>query len=252
MDIPDEQLAAYLDGELEGSERARLEQAIQTDARLAKRVAQFRARRGRGQRGLEALRLESFSRRMLQPGRSLAASGSAQVIDLARVRAERKRRTEHNRLRLSRRVALAGTLAVGLLLGLLVERVLPDGRLTQYRDGALFAHGALADALDEQIGSSPLLGNSVSIGPSYKGKSGHYCRTFFVREIHALSGLACREQQHWRVWTLAGADGRALTAHLARGSATLPATVAQAVSERTSGGPLTAQAELNAQRSGWR
>jgi hypothetical protein len=252
MDIPDEQLAAYLDGELGGSERARIEQAIQSDARLAKRVAQFRARRGRLHGRLETLRRETMSRRMLQPGRSVAATGSAQVIDLARVRAERKRRTERSRLRLSRRMAVAGSLAVGLLLGLLVERVLPDGTLTQYRDGALFAHGALADALDEQVGSTPLLGSSVRIGLSYKGKEGHYCRTFFIREIHALSGLACREQQHWRVWTLEGADGRGGNVRLARGSAALPAAVAQALGERTNGAPLSAQAELSAQRSGWR
>jgi hypothetical protein len=252
MDIPDEQLRAYLDGELEGSERARIEQAIQTDARLARRVAQFRARRSRLHGGLDALRQESISHRMLQPGRSVAATGSAQVIDLARVRAERKRRTERNRLRLSRGMAVAGSLAVGLLLGLLVQRLLPDGTLTHYRDGELFAHGALADALDEQLGSTPLLGSSVRVGPSYRGKGGHYCRTFFVREVHALSGLACREQQHWRVWTLDGTEGRTANLHVARGSAALPPAVAQAVSERTSGGPLDAQDELNAQRSGWR
>jgi hypothetical protein len=252
MDIPDEQLAAYLDGELEGSERIRIEQAIRSDARLARRLAQFRARRSRLRGGLEALRHESVSRRILQPGRSMAATGSAQVIDLARVRAERKRRTERSRLRLSRRMAVAGSLAVGLLLGLLAERLLPDAALTQYRDGALFAHGALADALDEQVGSTALLGSSVRIGQSYKGKEGHYCRTFSIREIHALSGLACREQQHWRVWTLEGADGRSGNVHLARGTTSLSPPVAQAVGERTSGAPLDAQAELNAQRSGWR
>jgi len=252
MDIPDEQLAAYLNGELQGSERALIEQAIQSDARLARRVAQFRARRAREPGGLQALRQETISRRALQTGRSVAASGSAQVIDLARVRAERKKRTEHNRLRLSRRVAAAGSLAVGLLLGLLVERLLPDATLTQYRDGALFAHGALADALDGQLGSTPLLGSSVQVGLSYRGKEGHYCRTFFVREVHALSGLACREQQHWRVWTLEGADGRSGNVHLARGAAALPPAVVQAVGERTSGKPLDAQDELSAQRRGWR
>jgi hypothetical protein len=252
MDIPDEQLAAYLDGELAGSERARIEQAIESDTRLARRVAQFRARRARLHGGLETLRQETTSRRALQTVRSVAATGSAQVIDLARVRAERKKRTEHTRLRLSRRVAVAGSLAVGLLLGLLVEHLLPDASLTQYRDGALFAHGALADALEEQLGSTPLLGRSVRVGLSYRGKEGHYCRTFVVREVHALSGLACREQQHWRVWTLEGAEGRSSNVRLARGTATLPPEVAQAVGERTSGKPLDAQDELSAQRSGWR
>jgi hypothetical protein len=252
MDIADERLAAYLNGELEGSERARIEQAIQSDARVARRVAQLRARRSRLRGGFKAVRQERTARALWQPERSVAATGSAQVIDLARVRAERQRRTERARLRLSRRMAAAGSLAVGLLLGVLVERVLPDGALTQYRDGALFAHGALADALDEQVGSTPLLGSSVQVGLSYKGKGGHYCRTFAVREIHSISGLACREQQHWRVWSLEGADGRGAAVRVASGAAALVPAVAQAVSERTSGAPLDAQAELNAQRSGWR
>jgi hypothetical protein len=251
MEIPDEQLAAYVDGQLEGAERARIEQAIQSDSRLARRVAQFRARRTR-LRAVDTLRQQSVSQRWMQPGRSATATGSAQVIDLARVRAERKRRTERTRLTLSRRVALAVSLAVGVLLGLVVDRLLPDGTLTQYRDGALFARGALADALNEQLGSTPLLGSSVQVGLSYKGKGGHYCRTFSVREIHTLSGLACRELQQWRVWTLEGAETRSSGVHLARAASALPPAVAQAVSERTSGTPLDQQAELSARRSGWR
>jgi hypothetical protein len=249
MDIPDEQLAAYVDGELEGAERARIEQAIQTDSRLARRVAQFRARR---RSGVDALRQESWSQRLAQPRRSATATGSAQVIDLARVRAERKRRTERGRHTLSRRVVMAASLAAGLLLGLLVERLLPDGALTQYRDGALYARGALTAALNEELGSKPLLGNAVRVGLSYKAKDGHYCRTFSVREIHALSGLACREQQQWRVWTLEGAEARGTGVHVAHGGPALPPGVAQAVSERTSGAPLDQQAEMSARRSGWR
>ena len=252
MDIPDEQLAAYVDGQLEGAERARIEQAIQTDSRLAKRVAQFRARRTRLHRSVDTRRQESMTQHWAQRRRSATATGSAQVIDLARVRAERKRRTERGRLTLSRRVAVAASLAVGLLVGLLVDRLLPDGMLTQYRDGALFARGALADALNEQLGATPLLGSSVHVGLSYKGKGGHYCRTFSVREIHLLSGLACREQQQWRVWTLAGAETHGIGVRLARGAPALAPAVAQAVSERTSGAPLDQQAELSARRSGWR
>lgn len=252
MDIPDEQLAAYVDGELQGAERARIEQAIQTDSRLAKRLAQFRARRGHRHDSVEALRHGSLSQRWVLPGRSAAATGSAQVIDLARVRAERKRRTERHRLTLSRGVAVAASLALGLLLGLLIERLLPDGALTQYREGALFARGALADALSEQLGATPLLGSSVRVGLSYRGKGGHYCRTFSVREIHALSGLACRDGAQWRVWTLEGTDARA-TVRLARSTgAGLPPAVAQAVSQHTSGAPLDPQAEISARRSGWR
>jgi hypothetical protein len=252
MNIPDELLAAYVSGELQGAERARIEQAIQYDARLAQRVAQQRARRARAPSALDEARQESV--RLVQPIRSAAATGSAQVIDLARVRAERKRRSERARGVLSRRLALVAGIAGGLLIGVVIDRLAPDGALTQYRDGALFAHGALADALNEQLTLSPVAGNTVHVGMSFRAKRGNYCRTFSVRDTHALAGLACREKDQWRVWTLVASEARSgrTVGSVGTSAAGLPAAVVQAVDERISGSPLDAQSELSARRSGWR
>jgi hypothetical protein len=252
MNIPDELLAAYLDGELEGAERARVEQAIHQDKRVAQRLAQHRALRGRLRGTLDGRRQEPVSQRFMHSTRSLAATGSAQVIDLARVRAERKRRGERTRNALSRRIALIAGIAGGLLLGIVRDRLAPDSALTQYRDGALFARGALADALDEQLTLSPAVGTAVHVDMSFKAKDGNYCRTFSVRDAHALAGLACRQQGQWRVWTLDGSAPRSSGARALHSNAALPPALAQAVSQRISGSPLDAQAELSARRSGWR
>jgi hypothetical protein len=252
MNIPDELLAAYVDGELEGAERARIEQAIQHDARLAQRVAQHRAKR-RARGVLDGARQQPVPQRLAQAVRSVGTSGSAPVIDLARVRAERKRRAERHLGLLPRRIALlvAGIVG-GLLLGIVIDRLTPNGALTQYRDGALFARGALADALNEQVASSPLAGSAVRVGLSFKAKSGNYCRTFSVRDAHALAGLACYEQQQWRVWTLDASESRDGSVRGAQRASGLPPAIAQAVNERISGTPLDARAEIDARRSGWR
>ena len=47
MKIPDDLLSAFVNGELDGAERQRIEQAIAHDRRIAQRVARHRALRGK-------------------------------------------------------------------------------------------------------------------------------------------------------------------------------------------------------------
>ena len=252
MNIPDELLAAYLDGELNAAERARVEQAIAQDKRIAQRVAKERASRARSRGALDAEHQAPMPQRLAHIGRSVAGHSTAQVIDLARVRAERKRRSERTRTAFSRRIGLAAGLAGGVLLGVLAARLSPSSALTEYQGGALLARGALADALNEQLATSPSSSNAVRVGLSFKSRTGSYCRTFSVHDSQPLAGLACREQNHWRVWTLDATAPRGTTVRVSRGAAGLPPALAQAVSERISGAPLDSQAELSARRSGWR
>ena len=118
MTIPDEILAAYVDGELGGAERARVERAIARDARLAQRVAQQRAQRERRNGAVE----QSLPQRLPHAGRRTGAAGPAQIIDLASVRAERARRGNARSPR-SRRFPMAAALLAGLALGVLIARL---------------------------------------------------------------------------------------------------------------------------------
>jgi len=198
MNIPDELLAAYIDGELQGAERARVEQAILHDARLAQRVAQVRSSRAR--RRFDGTLHEPMPQRLLQSARMASRPATAQVIDLARVRAERKRRAERHRLLHSPRVLMAATLLGGLLIGALGERLLGGGAATQYRGGMLLAGGPLVQALDARS-SGRGASADLQISASFRTRSGNDCRTFsFSRQ--AISGTACRELNRWRILTL--------------------------------------------------
>ncbi len=255
MNIPDELLAAYVDGELEGAERARIEQAILQDTRVAQRVAHYRAQRSRMRNRFDKALHEPMSQRLLQTGRASTPTTTAQIIDLARVRAERKRRAERHRFLQSHRIAIAASLIGGLLMGMLGERLLSTDALTDYHNGALIARGVLAQALDNQLASSPVPGSQIHVGMSFKTKTGNFCRTFSVTDDHGLAGLACHEQAQWRVLTLVGtgttsADGTAAGVRMAA-SASTPVLM-QAVRQRIAGAPLDAQAEARARGSDWR
>ena len=254
--ITDELLAAYVDGELSEAERARVEQAIARDARLAQRVAQQRALRGRSRKAFEGVLREPVPQRLVNAARLEPLSGPAQIIDLARVRAERARRPERRRTPIPRRAALAiaASLLVGLGVGLLAEHLIVSAGPTEYRDGALLASGQLNRALNDQLASAAPGASAVRIGLSFHAKSGGYCRTFVLDDNRALTGLACREQEHWYILTLLGAEASVSAAgsqgYRMAGSA-MPAALLQAVNERISGEPLDANAEAKARRSGW-
>jgi hypothetical protein len=252
--FPDELLAAYVDGTLGDSERARVEQAIAQDARLAQRVAQQRALRGRLRNVFDGVLSETLPARLASAGRLDGSSGPAQIIDLARVRAERARRTERRRIAIPRRAALtvAASLLVGVGVGLLGERLFDSPGLTEYRDGSLFASGPLNRALNEQLASSGAGPSAVRIGFSFRSKSGSYCRTFMLDNNHALNGLACHEPQGWRVLALLGTDSNTPSSATSRMAGyAMPPALLQSVDDRISGAPLDTATELKTRRSGW-
>src|SRR3974377_239831 len=103
MKMPDEILSAFLNGELEGPERQRIEMAIARDRRVAQRVARQRALRSR----LHAALADGChqSRRHHPPGPP-STPVSAQIMNLARVRAERAQIKRHRRALKSPRFVL--------------------------------------------------------------------------------------------------------------------------------------------------
>ena len=253
MTISDEMLAAYVDGELEAAELARVEQAIAKDPQLAQRVAQQRALRARLRGAYDGVLQEELPQRLVQ-ARMGASSGPAQVINLARVRAERSRRGGGQRQFKLRRYSVAASLAVGLLAGFLLERLAAPGALTEMHDGALIARGSLARALDEQLTGSGAAATAVRIGLSFRSRSGNYCRTFTLIGSRGLAGLACREQERWQLVNLVGAEGAVAPGagpNMRMAASSLPAALLQAVNDHISGEPLNAAAEAEARSKGW-
>ncbi len=253
MNISDELLAAYVDGELEGAERARIEQAVAQDSQLAQRVAQQRALRERLRGAFDGVLQEAVPKRLAQAARIGPAPGPAQVIDLARVRAERARRGSQRSVHV-RRVTLAASLVVGVLAGVVLQRLSTSAALTEFHDGSLLARGALARALTEQLAGAAPEGAAVRVGLSFKSRTGNYCRTFAVSGNHLMAGLACRDQQQWQVLNLVGSEGAGTPGsaqNLRPAASGLPPALLQAVNERISGEPLNAAAEAKARSEDW-
>jgi anti-sigma factor RsiW len=252
--IPEDLLTAYVNNELEGAERTRVEQAIARDAILARRVARERALRER-QLGIFSDVLNESAARSRSSLRPLASSSApAQIIDLARARAARARRAEQRPVSIPTRGVIAASLGIGLCVGLLIEYVFSLGVPLEYRGGTMVARGSLERALNQELSSTVPPAGAAHIGLSFRAKSGSYCRTFELGGRHALSGLACKEQQQWRVANLVAIDpGKSAPAALARRtvSAALPAALQQAVNERLSGEPLDANEEASARSKDW-
>jgi hypothetical protein len=165
--------------------------------------------------------------------------GTAQIIDLARVRATRQHiRRQRQPRPLGTRVVIVASLTVGAAIGGLLGWLNASDALTQYRDGRLLARGALARALDEQIAGHAPADADVRIGATYRTHEGSYCRTFTVTATPTLIGLACRVHSRWQVQTV-----------LANGSA---AAVLLELNRNLSGAPVAAAAEPELRAHDWR
>jgi hypothetical protein len=252
--VPDDLVSAYVNDELEGAERARMEQAIARDALLAQRVAQQRALRDRQRAASSGAAPDPQSRRITRAAKANAPAGPAQIIDLARARAARARRPEARRGPVPRWGAIAASLVIGLCAGLLIAYMYASSAPTELRDGALIAHGTLERALNQQLSNAVPVAGGTHIGVSFRARSGAYCRSFGFEGSHQLAGLACKEQARWRIVTLMSIEaGRApATAQIRRvGGSALPAPLQQAINERLSGEPLDTAGETLARGKGW-
>lgn len=235
MTLPDELLMAYVDGELDPVETARVAAAVAADPALAAAVDRQRRLRRR----LAAAHAGSLEEPM--PAALLAAA-RGEVASLAARRAERRR------WRWPEWTAMAASLLLGVLFA---QWLAPDARTPELVRGedALLAHGALAAALDTQVAGEE--GDGFVIGLSFRDADGGYCRSFVLPQARPLAGLACREGKAWRVPVLAEGEAAA-DSELRQAATALPLAVLQAVDERMVGEPLDAEGERAARAAGWR
>lgn len=240
MDINDETLMAYADGELDATTRAQVEAALAGDATLARRVAAHQALTRQLRSSFAGVLEEPVPRHLLDAARSnpsepSAQGSSAKVVELRPRRASRWREW--------------GALAAGLLLGALSLQLARQAHapLITTHDGIALASGSLARALDSQLAANQPAASPVRMGISFKTHDGRYCRTF---TLPATAGLACRGDEGWRLNVLSSAASASGTYRQAASS--LPPAVLQEVEGSISGEPLDATAEARAQASGWR
>ena len=240
MAIDDEILMAYADGELEAVSAAEVERMVAADPTLARRVAEHRALRVRLAGAHAGALTEPVPDSLLRT----IMGGEA----LGEVTAFKPRRVLPSAL--PQWAALAATLVVGVLAGLGVPALRP-APLIGGSDG-MTAQGPLAQALDSQLASEPVGTGRIAVGLSFRTADA-YCRTFQAVRAHAVSGIACREADGWRVRLAMDRPAPPQAAGDYRLAASeLPTEVLRAVDGMIEGSPLDAQGEAKARAERWR
>jgi len=243
MTVTDEELMAYVDGELDAARVESLCQQIAASADLTRRVADQQALRGRLRHALDPTLNEPV------PSRLTDLASRDRAIDLALAA----------RRRPSRSVWLSGlALAAGIVLGVALGPALlkldseqPDS----IASGAdVTAGGALEDALSRRLASEQFASDPIRLGVSFLANSGEYCRTFISRRgDDALAGMACRHGAAWRIDALQSVTIGAGSSDGYRQAATsLPPLVLQAAEASMAGEPLDARREAEARDRHWR
>ena len=244
--IDDDTLQAYVDGELDAAEAARVDAALAQDDALAGRVRQMRALNARLRAAFDPVLDEPVPAHLsalLQP-RAMPA------VPLTVVEGGRGANTVRHRA--SRRwlgpgAALAASVAL-LAAGLWWHA---GNELVRMRNGEPYAAGVLGRALDQSLASEPDAHATVAIGLSFRTGEGNICRTFTVRTPPARAGLACHTAVGWELPVLAPSvpsEG----GELRQAASSLPPAVQAAVDARLRGEVFDAQQERAARAAGWR
>jgi anti-sigma factor RsiW len=247
VNLDDETLMAYADGELDAAQRAEIAAALQRDPALAARVDKHLA--------LRAEVAGAFATVLTRPvpeNLRAAAAGSATPADRARGNVvqfpTRSARAPATPWRAREWLAMAASVLLGVVISWRAWSPGDTGTITAQR-GALVAHGVLAAALDRQLAANQSNDAAVKIGLTFKARDGSYCRSFALRE-GGITGLACRAGGEWRIPVTASADAAGGDFRQAAGS--IPPAVMQAIEARISGDALNATGETSARDAGWK
>jgi len=231
--MTEEQIIAYVDGELGQIEARRFERAVEADSALAAEVE-----RHRRLRAAIATHFASVTEEPV-PDRLAALFGQVDTV----IPFPARRGGDSGRR--GRYAALAATLVAGLVAG----HLLPMGTTAPIgqQGERMVAQGDLAAALDSQLASAPQRA-PYRIGVSFVGIDGRYCRTF---RGGAGAGIGCRGDAGWTLERFAAA-----VAPAARGAyrqvGTPEGEIMAAAQDMMAGAPLDGAAEARARDRGWR
>ena len=241
--VTDEDLMAWVDGELPDAKAAHVAAAVAADATLAARAARLRTLNQHVRRAFAKELDEPVPQALAAIARGehlTAPTGSATIHPLA-----------------SRRRRLGwpawGGIAASVLLTLAVAPRLaswsggPMDSVQTQADGRLVAHGPLAAALDQGLASEPRP-DGTRLLLSFRDRNGQFCRSFAAP---VGRGLACRDHGQWQVVVLTAPAAPAPGTPVRLASGDIPAVVLGAVEQRIAGLALDADQERSARDAGW-
>ena len=238
MTVSDEELMAYVDGELDAARVESLRLEIAASADLSRRVA-------------EQLELRARLRRAFNP--ALDEPVPARLTELT-VRARVVELGSSTRRRPTRVAWLSGlALAAGIVLGIALPQLARESPEIVASGADVAAGGALADTLSRRLASEQSASDPIRLGVSFVATSGEYCRTFISRRRDsALAGMACRQGAAWRIDALQAVTIVPEVSDGYRQAATsLPPLVLRAAEDSMAGDPLDAVGEAAARDHHW-
>ena len=251
MTVPDEEVFAFVDGELPPEAMARIEAAMTTDPQLALRVETQRALRrllSGAHAGVvrepppEVLGVAAKPPPVSKPAEVIAFPGAkakAKAQEKAKPREPKPPKPGGAAGRgFPAWVGPAACLVIGLAIGRLAAP--PPVTLSGADDPAPIAAGPLARALNTQ--TSGASGGPIRISLSFQPASGAYCRAFQASGRSPLAGVACRDKDAWRIRAVSPAGADAQT----------PAAIMAAVNAMMQGQPLDPAGEAKAKAAGWK
>jgi anti-sigma factor RsiW len=234
MAIDDDMLMAFVDGELDEVNRARVERAVAEDPALKARLAQQQRLRSCLAAHYGPVAEEEVPERF----RALLETN---VVAFPAA-APRPARPLWQTL-----TAMAATLVLGLAVGRTLLAPAPAAGPFAVENGTMMARGDLADALETQLASAQPQDAGTRIGVTFARNDGRPCRTF---DSQAAAGIACRTGNGWQVMMTAAGSGRQRSDYRQAGSEN--PLVQQAAQEMMAGEPYDDAAERRARDSGWR
>ena len=242
MTVTDEELMAYVDGELDAAHSESLRQEIAASADLSRRVAEQQALRDRLRRAFDPALDEPM------PARLTGLTARARVVELGS-----PARRRPSRVAWLSGLALAAGIVLGVALGPVLLQLARERPEIVASGAEVAAGGALADALSQRLASEQAASDPIRLGVSFLAKNGEYCRTFISRRGDAtLAGMACRHGAEWRVDALQSVTIVPGDADGYRQAATsLPPLVLQAAEAAMTGDPLDAVGEADARDHHW-
>lgn len=249
LDITDELLVAYIDDELDASQRAMVRSVLDTSPGLGRRADEMRLAR-------DLLR-EGFP---LPPDASTPASVQAVANRLAEACARRSGRPAAAfpvqgrwKYAFAAGVLLCVTASGYLLWRFGGESMRPSATALMRIGPDTPLHGVLESAASAEVIHVPAEDAALRAVLTFRAKDGRFCREFeILADSGGSTGIACRAQGEWRAEVMLSAHSVLPDSsyYTPAGQSDEPA-VAAVVERLIQGDPLSAQEEARILASGW-
>jgi hypothetical protein len=242
-----ETLSAFIDGELDATERAQVAVLVDSDPKLKAYIAE--------QEQLRATLHAAFAHVIAEPipERLLVTAADTPVSFRVRLRRWLGAAGARQKSSTGRFVVPALTMALGLIVGVGVERtsLSTNDFATSPSTGAIVARAELAQTLDQRLASEEQRG-AARIGVTFRDKAGALCRSFEVISNGATTdGFACHHDGDWQVGALISAPPSGTNSTYTLAGSSMPDSVRDAIAAHMEGAPLDAAAERRARDQGW-